>query len=363
MNNKKAKAPRYCTMPPKNCDIKNVNNLVVTFRDGITFDDNTQILSKGRHTIVLNFQNAEKLLQLLINIENDITTENTDFCDVLTIINQIGYEHTTFNFECCGGCNLLDINNCNNVKKYNQYYFTDVNTSNHVIALTDYVLKQGSCVMFADFSFKALINNWNIQSWGICPFRHINTMNGIFKITYPLETTKQSQFSQLAQIASMVTPDDNTDLCDTSCFSINVHALQGTLVYDIKTNIVPNITLYVHSVITDTSNITDDYIPSIAHGSKNIHGLPVHTVVNFKNIPGIMIVSNIHFKELVDVNVDTDTVIYNAEKILGRQRSKEMAQELESQVCPQLIRSITSSYVAEITNGTNQVTKKRKINH
>jgi len=347
-------------LKPNNCDIKDVRSLIVSFRDGMSYDDNTQISSEGRYTVILKLNESENLLHTLINIDIDMVHDNKDFCNIVSIIKKIGYSQTTFNFECCGGCTKINTEISNDIKKYNKYNFCNEDISQNVITLVDYVLDHGSCVMFADFSFKALINNWHTENWGICPFRNISKINGIYNVSYPLEETKKSQFGQLAQIAKMVEPDDNKDSNDVSCFSMKVNTLQGTLVYDIRENIDPNITLYVHSVIQDTKNINCKYIPSVAYGSSNIKGLPVHTVVNFKNKTGIMILSNIHFKELVDVNANINSVISSASNILGKQRSGEMVQQLSSVKCPKLIRSITSSYVAEITNGSNPINRTLK---
>lgn len=345
--------------PITNCDIKNVKSLIVTFRDGMSYDDTTYIYSKGRYTTLIQFSDAKALLELLLNVDNDIKHENKDFCDILSIIKQIGFQQTTFNFECCSGCTqtCYNVSEDSKLTEHHSRHFRNEETTTHIVSLVDYLLTKGSCVMFADFSFKSLIQNWNNENWGECPFRNISTMCGLLNITYPLDETKKSQFGQLAQIASMAIPDKKTNTEEVSSFSMTVKSLPGTLVYDIKEEIDSNITLYVHSVMSNTQNITCEYNPSVAHGSHAISGLPIHTVVNFQNRPGLMVVSNIHFKELVDIDANVDTVLQKATNVLGRQRTDEMEQQLSKSKCPKLKRALTSSYVAEITSGSNPINR------
>lgn len=352
--------PVDMNMPQNVCDVKDVTSLIVNFRDGISYDDNTRISSKGRYATVIRFCDAEELLHMLLNIDNDVHSDNNILCTILEIIKNIGYSQTTFNFECCDGCgnNTSFTNSSNITRKNNISHFKNEIISRHVINLIDYVLDKSSYVMFADFSFKALIQYWDNEKWGKCPFRNISTIHGTLHIKYPFEETQKSQFGQLSKIASMAIPDKKTDINEVSIFSMTVEALPETLVYDIHENIDPNITLYVHSIISDTAIIAIEHNTTIAHGSNNLSGIPVHTVVNFKNKPGVMIVSNVHFKELVDMNADVNSVIHNAENVLSKQRSDEMKHELLSAAnCPQLVRCLTNSYVAEITNGSNPVNK------
>ena len=335
-----------------NFDIKTITSLYVSLREDTSYDDNTHISSNGRYNILITFRDVSQLFQLLTN--NETKTENKILNNILTVINKIGYSQTTFNFECCSGCTQNCHDNSNN-KLYQTNYFGDEKTSQCVISFVDYVLEQGSYTMFADFSFKALIQNWDTIKLGVCPFRNITTTVGLLEIVCPLESTKNSQFGQLSHIASLAIPEQKTDENEVSNFLLSINSLPATLVYDISSEIDPNIKLYVQSVIPDTSNIDVEFNSSIAYGSNNISGLPVHTVVNFANKKGVMIVSNVHFKELHDINVNIDSVMNSAEQIFGRTRSDEMKQQLSLIKCPKLTRAVTSGFVAEITNGSNPI--------
>ena len=169
-----------------NFDIKTITSLYVSLREDTSYDDNTHISSNGRYNILITFRDVSQLFQLLTN--NETKTENKILNNILTVINKIGYSQTTFNFECCSGCTQNCHDNSNN-KPYQTNYFGDEKTSQCVISFVDYVLEQGSYTMFADFSFKALIQNWDTIKLGVCPFRNITTTVGLLEIVCPLNST------------------------------------------------------------------------------------------------------------------------------------------------------------------------------
>lgn len=346
--------------PVNECSIDNAKSLTVHLRDGSSFDDVTNIISKTRYNVVIGLDNTDELLTMMLN--NEVKSSNTVLSTIIQLINKIGYQKVTFNFECCSGCNGSYDNNSSDAHDTN-VHFNNIHISKIVIKLVDHLLGVGSYVMFADFSFKALIYHWDANNWGACPFRNIGTIVGHLNIKYPLEETKKSQFGQLASLASMAIPEMKNNMEDISIVSMTVSSMPSTLVYDIHTEIDPNITLYVHSVMPNTTDIKYRFNLSTAHGSTNLTGLPIHSVVNFANRTGVMILSNIHFKELVDIDADINKVIDRANMVFGKQRSEEIKQELLSAVTqehPKMVRALTSSYVAEITNGSDPINRKPK---
>lgn len=333
------------------------DELVVFLSSGIRYD-NIESIRKGRYTIHIDFADSKELLRFLLDSNDNHT--NTDFYTIKSIIKNIGYTNTTFNFECCDGCSLYKITPTSTIDEYNTHYFKDKTVTQDIINLIEHLLHQESIVMFSDFSFMALIHNWNTENWGDCPFRNISSISNTINVSFPLEEAKQSQFGQLNHLASMVIPDEKTDSGEVSSFTISVNTLPGTLIYDIKETIHPNLTLYVHSVIQDSDMLNIKYNNSIAYGSKNMSGLPVHTVVNFNNRKGVMIVSNIHFKDLYNVNVNIEEIKRRSRELFTVQRSNELIRNLSS--TNSIPRAITDSYVAEIINASNPKNKSfRKV--
>ncbi|AYV77582.1 MAG: hypothetical protein Dasosvirus9_6 [Dasosvirus sp.] len=96
----------------------------------------------------------------------------------------------------------------------------------------------------------------------------------------------------------------------------------------------------------------ENNIKTFAHGTKYLTGYPVHTIVRFKNRKGPMIVSSLHFCELLSVNTDIKHLVKTTEDVFGRARSEEIERELNN-APPELLRARTAQVAMEIINNSN----------
>jgi hypothetical protein len=116
--------------------------------------------------------------------------------------------------------------------------------------------------------------------------------------------------------------------------------------------------------INDLKEYSKYKITPTCTSNESMLGLPVHTVVNFVDKPGVMVVSSLHMCELTGVKADISNVILNATKVLGRERSDEINKEFQEILKlgnPLMLRRATSSAVSEIaTNSTFRKVKKLK---
>lgn len=89
--------------------------------------------------------------------------------------------------------------------------------------------------------------------------------------------------------------------------------------------------------------------------SQQVQGFPVHTVVLFEHFKGSLVISSLHLSNLVDVKTNFTKVIDSATMYLGRQRSVELEELLLQAAAqtPELVRSVTSSIVTEITSSVH----------
>lgn len=73
----------------------------------------------------------------------------------------------------------------------------------------------------------------------------------------------------------------------------------------------------------------DQCIATIHGTSSTMTGLPVHTIVTFKKMPGSLVMSSLHLTNLTAVNTNLKNVVESATSILGRERSAQMEQQLK----------------------------------
>lgn len=70
----------------------------------------------------------------------------------------------------------------------------------------------------------------------------------------------------------------------------------------------------------------------LAHSTKSLYGLPVHTIVTFPGKPGVLIVSSLHITNLVKVDTDVSSVIDVANKKLSRAISDQLSADINDAI-------------------------------
>jgi hypothetical protein len=90
----------------------------------------------------------------------------------------------------------------------------------------------------------------------------------------------------------------------------------------------------------------------------DLQGWPVHTVLQFKDFRGSLVVSSLHLSNLLQVNTNPYHLLKTATTVLGPSRSDEMGCELNEAIKSQnleLVKSVTATLVSEITSGSTSL--------
>jgi len=240
-----------------------VIHLVINFYDGHSFDPSYRKYTVGtRDVVTMQIKQAHNLLKRLqctaqctAQCTENKGTDDQDNIDIdghnlskHTLIRQtidrIGYKNTTLNFECCGG-----YGGCiSSFNEHENYQFVNSEYSTNAVDLIVHMLKMGAQVICADFASKSLIQNWNTDKFGVkCPFEIVGNECGSVRVSYAINPCKDCQFPQLSSLASMALPDKK-DGDDQPQSSITMEAMGNTIVYAIKKEIDPKISINVMSV-------------------------------------------------------------------------------------------------------------------
>lgn len=358
------------------------------------------------HTLLETFSDtlSLSLFSHQVKTESELESRNTDkhTCEnIMETIKRIGYSKITLNFECCSDYGFGS-----------NHYFVDKTISGQVIRIIAHMLKYGSQVICSDFAAKALISNWDQNIFeSKCPFTIIGSTHGSVCVKYLIDECKNCPFPQLAALSSVALPDSSEHTHTSMISSCTMDALANTLVYGISTDYNKDhdkdqsLDLKVYSIAThriskklstkldllfpnelapptlvsskelgsnqglksdtydyESLNILNqisrekekEYYTKIINDSTKevlMEGLPVHTVVLFKHFIGSLVISSLHLSNLTDVNTSFEKVIDSATLYLGPQRSYELEELLRQTTLekPELVRSVTSSIVSEIT--------------
>jgi hypothetical protein len=167
----------------------------------------------------------------------------------------------------CLPCVVTGCNSSSSCKDNKHYDFLNTSYSKIAIEFIVYMLQNGSQVICTDFAAKSLISNWDEKLFGAkCPFvRQKEEDTGDICVRYNIPNCKSCIFPQLAALAALALPDNvNADdknqtgsLAKTEVgaqsvenqeSSITMKALGGTIMYTIKNEIDPLLTVKVYSV-------------------------------------------------------------------------------------------------------------------
>lgn len=374
----------------ENNSIDEIKSFVLNFSDGCSYDNAFQRYI-SRHQIVKTTK-TEKIYNLCDKLIDDNEQLDNDVNELIQCINKYGYENTTINFECCS-----------NYVYGKSNIFINEKISSYVIKFIVHMLSKGSQVICADFALKALINCWDEQIFGVkCPFVNIDTITGELIVKYNVDFCKETVFPQLKTIAELSEYDDKNNA------SINIFAMSGTICYTISDDIDNNISLDILSVAThkkkskrllpmpvlskticgkqpatvpnaggdmlvnEHEHNQDDEIQNIEEFSQeykkyfvqasgsNVHGLPIHSVVQFKHLRGSLVVSSVHLINLFDIDTSLEKLLIYAKSILEPARSGALEREFSNmtQKTVSQLRRYTSIIASEISTSTPYKYKK-----
>ena len=386
-----------------------IHTVVLNFTDGHSFDSPyTKYDDPNRIVKTLSVNNILDVHSVLLDILNK--NNNTEqikrsdiYKNIFDIVKFTRFEQMIVNFECCAS---YDTQN-NTSKHSSRCNFINPTGSVNTIDFIVFMLSQGSQVICADFALKSLIANWDESKFGIpCPLTNVGIIQGSLHVRFGINSLQECEFQQLRALGQLSTEDKKSENnIEVATSSMDMYAMSNTIVYavvggqhssvsvltvaigiiemvQVETNICPVETNIcpVETNICPVETIVDalpkllrqssyqsinnrpckieekllelnpsNYTFSVAHGT-DIEGIPIHAIIKLPKFSGTLLVSSLHFENLNRVKTDSKQIVQTAYTILGRQRSKQMQDELTDAELrtPELLRSISSAHVAEI---------------
>lgn len=254
-----------------------------------------------------------------------------------------------FNFECCSGFGC----------------FFDSNFE--TLACVAVLIRSGYTVVFADWSLRSLITNWDkavstkhqvISILGTCPFKEVGQFHGKMSIDYSSETFKNCLFPQFKVLGNIsetvggkstiiveamgntiVFGVNSTEKAPPTC-ALNDVVQASTEIAPITTNHIPetpaksnDYVLEVLSVVTKYSNSGEETFPvqfaTNASGTE-ITGMIGHAILKFPE-GGQLIVSAGHFCELEKIAVSRDCLMKELQRLPKNERDKYIREITEAE--------------------------------
>lgn len=110
-----------------------------------------------------------------------------------------------------------------------------------------------------------------------------------------------------------------------------------------------------------------DHVFVLAHGTNNLKGIPIHTIVTFPGKSGYLIASSLHLKNLTYINTNPKSILRFASESLEPEMFREISSEVDELRYmyktltdnPKLQRSI-SSLVAKVAAQTKTIKSTKK---
>ena len=356
-----------------------IHTVVLNFTDGHSFDSPyTKYDDPNRIVKTLSVNNILDVHSVLLDILNK--NNNTEqikrsdiYKNIFDIVKFTRFEQMIVNFECCAS---YDTQN-NTSKHSSRCNFINPTGSVNTIDFIVFMLSQGSQVICADFALKSLIANWDESKFGIpCPLTNVGIIQGSLHVRFGINSLQECEFQQLRALGQLSTEDKKSENnIEVATSSMDMYAMSKTNICPVETNICP-----VETNICPVETTVDalpkllrqssyqsinnrpckieekllelnpsNYTFSVAHGTE-IKGIPIHAIIKLPKFSGTLLVSSLHFENLNRVKTDTKQIVQTAYTILGRQRSRQMQDELTDAELrtPELLRSISSAHVAEI---------------
>jgi hypothetical protein len=338
-------------------------SIVINFSDGVPFDDAFNEYNISRREVRMHSaKDCEGLIHAIVSGNKSYGNERDDescyierVAETISAIHRVGYAKVTVNFASCSGyANDMD-NRSTPLNGKIEYTFCDYSTSAYVIRVIKLFLAKGSQVICSDSALKALISQWDKKVFGMnCPFVNTGILDGNMKVIFGINECKECCFPQLSAIGELAirvgpitNPFDDIKGHDAS-INISNHVSQMvintnkyTMCYKIADKIDPALTVKVMSIATnridyrakDTRSLfrTDDFTE--LYGVKNAKGVPIHTIIEFRDMPGTIVVSSLHLTRLCDIETNSTNICQLASRVLNRERSEQICTMLCNEDC------------------------------
>jgi len=289
-------------------DKRELAAVVVTICNGNSYDDlySKVVQQAAEGTYVATYRIQGSIRPLRISME---TQEPSDLGELgsrlLADIGAVRPASVVFNWECCSGCT------------------GDVfQESADTLTLVKLCLDRGHMVMCSDFSLKALIKQWDINSLGPCPFVRLNDFGGSFVIHFDHERLASCPSAQLQRAA---------DLCERG--QVKVNALSSTIAYTVDQRVAASTGDYTLEVLTVATNMSgvelSNLTPECTCTAGNMRGAAGHVLLTYPS-GGMLLTSAGHWIELIQLDVSEERLIATSAAQFGASYSADVAQQLAS---------------------------------
>ena len=220
--------------------------------------------------------------------------------EMLDCRNQVDADSFVVNFECCSGCSCTGF---------------EESAAGPVSSLLAWMIQEKHAAMFADFSLKSLIKDWNTNVLGPNPFVNLGETCRSLSIKFSPETLLESPNTQLQNLGRM---------CNTGKALINV--LPSTIVFSVDSQKAKTDT-YELEILTVVDSTGGAEVQLDEKGSTGTVG---HAILRYPS-GGCILVSSGHWLELNHLDgVDEDSLIRTTEQTMGIDEANDLRYELRS---------------------------------
>lgn len=204
------------------------------------------------------------------------------------------------NFECCSGCS------CNGYEE---------GSAESVNSLLAWMIQEKHVAMFADFSLKSLIKEWDTDVLGPNPFINLGDTSRSLAIQFEPEKLLESPNTQLQNLGRM---------CNKGSAFISV--LPSTIVFTIDPK-VANTPAYEVEILTVVGSTTGKNFDIKKDGSTGTVG---HAILRYPS-GACILVSSGHWMELNHLDgVDEDSLMKTTLATMGLTEANDLRCELDS---------------------------------
>jgi hypothetical protein len=279
------------------------------------------------------------------NEENTTATEEIERArkvqeaiqQVMTAIGQVEASSVVFNFECCGRCSdsgfscpLTGLNRVNSEG--------NANSSSAVIHFVKNLLDAGYMVMFADFSLKALLHDWDASLLGPNPFDRVPSAdcNSSMTLAFNAQQLLSCPSAQLQNVGKL----------NDGISTAELHCLGGTIALTLKEErhfLEQSREIYDLEVLTIAPKVDHALAGSLLRRNANgemshrlltigeHQGLLGHGMLKYHHAGGILLVSAGHWIELSRLDGASEERVINALRDqYGEAYANEISAELTS---------------------------------
>lgn len=222
-------------------------------------------------------------LEAVINPASAVSPLLEVITDLHQSIAQVEPESVVFNFECCSACSERGF----------------MESPQSLMPLLQWILSNKYTAMFADFSMKSLINDWNSSILGPNPFINLGGCSGSINLSFDAHTLKECSIAQLETVGQM--SDGGKAV---------LHALAGTIVYSIDSEVSSDLySIEVLTIVEKAGGFNSSGVPesklAVIGDNKGTVG---HAVLKY-SAGGRIVTSAGHWMELSKIDVTEDGVL------------------------------------------------------